>query len=428
MQSARGARRTGRIAAHFATALCGLTLLLWPAAGRSAGGEEAWLATLRLRSGYDANPMLLPGKGHGAAFGGVDAAFGAGRGDDTRRIGITADIQHTQFIARGVTPSERYGVALKGETEIGAGWSLRAGTEAIGVRNYSVQAFDAVTTAKLRPDAGVVRPFLTTELRYATLNEPSLVTGDFLPEPQRFGRVTAIPGVVLALDTLDLGTSVNVSATRYTQEPDAFGFRRNNERVQPYVFASLKDQGLDVSGSVSYLRGTWHDTDFSPVREVLWDVALSKTAGDLTVTLAAQRGVEDTTFAISPLAVVTSYAATVSYAASENMTLRVFARGLRTAYLDAPFTSRTQAFGIGVGYDIGKLYTLGAEISRIRGTTLGGGAVDGGVAMVSFGMKFVSQSGTGSGDKTQRAVAPPPTALSPNPALDVRTANRPYQP
>jgi hypothetical protein len=420
MQSAKGPCGAGRIAA-----VCGLIALLWPVPGQ--GEEAAWLASARLRGGYDANPMLLPGKGNGSAFGGVDAAFAAGHGDDDRRIGVTGEAQHVEFAKGGIVPSDRQSIALKAETEIGKGWSLRATTQATNVTNYNVRAFDAVATAKLRPDAGTVRPFLTTELRYATLNEPNAVLGDFLPEPQKFSRATAIPGVVLVTDKFELGTSVNVSATRYTQEPDLFGFKRNNERVQPYLFASVKDQGLELSGSVSYLRGTWHDVDFSPVREVLWDVALSKTAGDLTVELSAQRGVEDTTFPVSPLTVVTSYSATLSYAATAALSLRVFARGLRTDYLDSPFTARTQAYGAGVNYDLGKFTTLALDVSRVTGRQIDGTETDGGVAMLSIGMKFASQSETG-GDKTQRAVAPPPTALSPNPALDVRTAGRPYQP
>jgi hypothetical protein len=178
---------------------------------------------------------------------------------------------------------------------------------------------------------------------------------------------------------------------------------------------------------VSYLYGAWHDVDFSPVREVLWDVALSKTAGDLTIELSAQRGVEDTTFPVSPLTVVTSYSASLSYAASAALSLRVFARGLRTDYLDSPFTARTQAYGGGFSYDIGKFTTLALDVSRVTGRQIDGTETDGGVAMLSLGMKFASQSDTGD-DRTQRAVAPPPTALSPNPALDVRTTGRPYQP
>jgi hypothetical protein len=419
MQSATAWSGAGRIAA-----VCGLVALLWPSPGQSE--EAAWLVSAGLRGGYDANPMLLPGKGNGSAFGGVTASFAAGHGDDTRRLGVTGEAMHMEFAKHDIVPSDRQSIALKGESEIGKGWSLRATTEATNVTNYNVRAFDAVATAKLRPDAGLVRPFLTTELRYATLNEPNAVLGDFLPEPQKFSRATAIPGIVLVTNKFELGTSVNVSATRYTQERDLFGFRRDNERVQPYLFASVKDQGLELSGSVSYLRGTWHDVDFSPVREVLWDVALSKTAGDLTIDLAAQRGVEDTTFPLSPVTVVTSYGATLSYAASAALTLRVFARGLRTEYRDSPFTARTQAYGGGVSYDIGKSATLAFDLSRVTGRQIDGTEAEGGVAMLSVGMKFASQSGTG--DKTQRAVAPPPTALSPNPALDARTTKRPYQP
>lgn len=424
MQSARGSPARRGIGARRIAATCGLIVLLWPVHGRSE--EAAWLVSAGLRGGYDANPMLLPGKGNGSAFGGVQASFAAGHGDDTRRLGVTGEAMHMEFAKRDIVPSDKQSIALKAETEIGKGWSLRATTEATNVTNYNVRAFDAVATAKLRPDAGTVRPFLTTEFRYATLNEPNAVLGDFLPEPQRFTRTTAIPGVVLVTEKFELGTSVNVSATRYTQEPDLFGFRRDNERVQPYVFASVKDQGFALSGSVSYLRGTWHDVDFSPVREVLWDVALTKQAGDLTIELAAQRGVEDTTFPVSPVTVVTSYGASLSYAASAALSLRVFARALRTQYLDSPFTARTQAYGAGASYDLGKSYTLALDVSRVTGRQLDGTEVTGGVAMLSLGMKFASQSDTG--DKTQRAVAPPPTALSPNPALDVRTAKRPYQP
>ena len=409
-----GARR-----ARWTFAFC-LLLSILPV---QAAAEDVFVASLKLRGGIDANPTLQPGASRAAGFAGVDAAFAAGRGDDDARIGVVGDMQHTDYAVRGLAPAEHYKLALKAETALPDDWSLRSTTGAEVSRNYSLRSFDAVQTVRIRADGRIIRPFLTGELRYTTLNETSIVFGDFLPESQRFARATAIPGVLLDFGKAKIGTSLNVSATRYLDEPDVFGFRRNNERVQPYLFFMFNDQGLDVFASISRLNGFWHDPDFSDVRQTLYEVSVGKKAGPFSLDISAQRSAEDTTFPISPLALVTSAGVTLGYQLDAQTALRGFARRQRTDYLDSPFYSDNMSLGIGVDRDLGNDMTLGLEIARITGTALGGEAVKGGVAMLSLSKKFAG----GEGPK-QWAANTPPTAVTVNPNLNTRSSQTAYQP
>jgi hypothetical protein len=44
---------------------------------------------------------------------------------------------------------------------------------------------------------------------------------------------------------------------RYQKELDDFGYRRDNERIQPFLFAKYQDKGITFFGSVSNLRATF---------------------------------------------------------------------------------------------------------------------------------------------------------------------------
>lgn len=392
-----------------------------------AGAEDAYLASARLRSGYDANPLALP-DARGSAFAGVDAAFAAGRGNGDRALGLIGEWQRTQYAARGIDPAEHGKLSLKAQTSFD-GWTLRADTSVESNRTYDTRAFDASQSLKLRPQQGWLRPFVTGELRFRTLNETSVLIADFLPEPQRFWRATVIPGLVVEDGPLELGASVNLAATRYLEEPDLFGFRRNNERVQPFVFLNFRDRGLDVSAAVSRFMGRWHDADFSNVTETLYDVSLRKQAGDLTFAASASRDVADTTFAISPLTVATSWSASFGYTVTDDLTLTVFARGERTDYLDSPFSSRTRALGFGAAYDLGDDMTLSGEIATLHGTALNDRPVRGGVVSLSLAKRFaVERRKPGRVADAQWAASPPPTGLPSSPAWLKRPLPAAYQP
>jgi len=353
--------------------------------------DDVAVGSLRLRGGYDANPQLLPG-GRASAFAGLDAAFALGRSDDAdiSRTGLTGEFQRADYAARGILPSERARVALEAETDAAAGWTLKSSTSAESVRSYNLRAFDAVQSLRARRRDGPVQPFVVAELRYATLNETNAILVDFLPEDQRFVRGTLVPGLSVKTDRGEAGISVNLSATRYAQEPDLFGFRRNNERLQPYLFYRLDEDTIAFSAAVSRLYGVWHDIDFTDLRTTLFDLSLTlKGRGSpWTLDLAARREVGDTSFPISPVTVSEIYSGKLSYAPGGAWSVAALARWQRTGYRDSPFSTSVLGYGISARYDLGGGWSAGAELMRIASSALSGEPADGGVLTLSLTRRF----------------------------------------
>lgn len=386
-----------------------------------ASAEDVFISSARLRGGFDANPMMLP-QAKSSAFGGVDGAIALGRGDDDDAIGLVGEFQRTDYSNRDIVASQRYRVDFKAQTTFAEDWSLRSNTSAEQTSTYNLRSFDAAQMVKLRAETGVLRPFLTGELRYSTLNETSPIYADFLPDPQRFTRATIIPGVAAVFGEGKIGVSMNLSATRYSQEPDEFGFYRNNERYEPFLFASYKGQDVDAFISVAQVYGKWHEPYFTDVKETTFNASLSKEAGDFKLSLAAQRGLQETTFPISPATLVTSYSATVSRKI-DDVNLRAYGRGLRTAYLDTPFVSTMQSFGLGADIDLGGDFSLGFEVARLYGTAMNGVSVRGGIATLSLTKVFKN-----GGDSKKEAEPVPPKDFIVGPALLPRSSGLTYQP
>lgn len=392
----------------------GSALLLCLLFSRPAYSDDEFIASAQLRGGYDANPTLSPQKS-GSAVAELSGNLAVAKGDASRGIGAVGDFSRAEYTAGRTAPNERYKLEFRAMTEVD-GWSLRAATRAESARNYSVQSFDATQIVKVRAPEALVRPFATVALQYSTLNETNALLGDFLPQAQRFLRGTITPGIAVKLGKAVVGISADVSVTRYTQEPDLFGFRRNNERLEPFAFLAVSDQDLDFYASISRFYGRWHDTDFSNPQETMFDVSLSKKAGPLQLGLSAQRTAQDTTFPISPIIVTTRYGAEVQLSLTDSLSVRAFGRNIRSDYLDSPFTTSTKALGLGATYDLSDGFTMGAEIARIRGSAIDGSPIEGGLAMLSL-------------KKVIAGAAPePPAAPATNPSWDPRPVQSRHQP
>ncbi|MBN8966751.1 MAG: hypothetical protein J0H89_15585, partial [Rhizobiales bacterium] len=250
--------------------IVGLLLLTSVGSGRA---DDAVLGSVRLRGGIDANPTLLPGA-RPSAFAGMDAAFAIGREEGGRDIGIIAEIERTDYARADLDPSERYRVVLKAEDTAFDDWTLRSTSSIQTIRSATLRSFDAAQTVRAQWTGGPLRPFVAAEAHYTTLNETNAILVDFLPDDLRYGRVVLLPGVTAKIGDAEFGASVNLSGTRYAERFDLFGFRRDNERIEPFVFYRYAADGLSITASVSRLYGRWHDPDFSKVDETLYDVAL----------------------------------------------------------------------------------------------------------------------------------------------------------
>ena len=396
-----------------AVSVAGLLLLL-PAASLKA--SDVARGSVRLRGGFDANPRLLPG-GTGSAFAGVDGAFAIGREDGAMQAGLIGEMERTEYAAGSIAPSERYRLGVEAETTAIENWVLRSSSSIENTRTATVRSFDAVQRVRAGWTGGAVRPFASAEIRYASLNETNAILTDFLPDDQRFGRATVTPGVTAVLGGgAEAGASVSVSATRYTERLDLFGYRRDNERIEPFLFARYEGPGLSVSASVSRLYGRWHDVDFSDVRETLYDVSLTRTMGAWTLDLGAKRFAGETTFPISPVTISSAEFARLTFAPDDRWKLGVLGRTLRTAYLDSPWSADVLAYGVTASYALGGDWLVAAELLRINSTALNGEAADGGVVSLSLTRRFARDAQPAQTNPFQQkqwaTERPPPIAQS----------------
>jgi hypothetical protein len=165
---------------------------------------------------------------------------------------------------------------------------------------------------------------------------------------------------------------VNLSWRRYLQEFDVFGYRRDNERVQPFLFAKYAGDAVSAVASVSQLRGTWHDPDFTNVDRTLFDASLTWHAAPFRIDFIAWRHAGETTFPISPITIDTAYSAKVSWNVEPKVMLAASVGYAASDYLDSPFRARTLTCGVGATRDIGDDLTLGIDVAYAKGSLISG--------------------------------------------------------
>ena len=242
-----------------------------------------------------------------------------------------------------------------------------------------------------------MRPFLTGEVRAASLNETNPISGDFFPEPQRFLRGTLIPGVALHRGDFEVGVSVNLSATRYEDELDFFGYRRDNERIHPFLFARYRKDKLSAFAAVSRLHGDWHDADFSDVRATLFEASLDYDGEPVAFELAAARTATDTTFPLSPVSIDTSLRGSAEVKLDQKTAVSFFGSHVEREFLDSPFRIRTTRYGVGFEREFAKDSVFGLELARVRASPIAGPVVQTLVATASLTRRFgdVAKKGAG---------------------------------
>lgn len=352
-----------------------------------AQAEELLLGSVRLRGGFDPNPTLLPG-GKSSAFTGLDGAFAAGREQDGRKVGLVGEYERTDYFSSGLVPTDRAKLSLEAENTALENWNLRSSTLIQRTSSATLRSSDLSERVRVQWTGGAVRPFISGEVRFSSLNETNAILTTFLPEDLHYGRATVIPGVAIKLGDVEFGTSVNLSATRYLRSEDMFGFRRDNERIEPFLFYRYEGKGLTFAAAVSQLNGIWHDPDFSRVKQTMYDVSLTKKLDAFTLDLAAKKFAGETTFPISPITITTMQSAKLSWSPREEWTLAAFVKNFHTAYLDSPFSTDIRAYGVTASYALAKDWLIGAEIARINSIALNGEPVDGGSVTLSLTKKF----------------------------------------
>ncbi|MBS0531514.1 MAG: outer membrane beta-barrel protein [Proteobacteria bacterium] len=337
-----------------------------------ASAEDDFTASFRLRGGFDSNPQFSTGQGAGgSAFIAADTALAAGTKADGYTLGVAAEANTTHYAQPLLTPSLGGKVILRGS--IGDDDLRLDFTSTIAdTSTYNLRSTDLIQSVKGEAKFDDVKLFVTAEGGRSSLNQTNAIFQDFLPQPQQYLRGTLIPGVSLVRGKAELGASVNLSVRHYVQEFDIFGYRRDNERIQPFVFAKYNSDAVTAFVSISQLYGTWHDPDFTNVNRTLFDASLTWRAAPFRTDLTAWRRASETTFPISPITIDTAYSAKVSWNAEPKVTLAASIGYAASEYLDSPYRARTLTFGIGASRDIGDGLTLGADIAYAKGSLISG--------------------------------------------------------
>lgn len=336
----------------------------------AARAEDAFVASVRLRGGFDTNPQFSNGSGvGGSAFIGTDTALVAGTKEKDYSYGVAAEASTTQYANPRVLPALSGKVVLRG-TYGNESANIASTTTIADINTYNLRSSDLVQSLKAEAKFDSIKVFATVEGARSTLNQTNAIFQDFLPSPHVYLRGTLIPGIAYVRDKLEIGASVNLSVRRYQRELDDFGYRRDNERVQPYLFAKYENTDITAFASVSQLRGTFHDVDFTNVNTTLFDTSLSWRISPFTIDLAAFRRAGETTFPISPITIDTAYTAKASWQIEPRLILTAALGYATTDYLDSRFSAQTLTYGIGASYDLNNNYALGLDLARTQGTLI----------------------------------------------------------
>jgi len=354
----------------------------------SPANQHDFAASFLLRGGYDTNPEFSSGNGiGGSAFIGAQTALAAGSKFDNATIGVAAEAGTVHYANPEATPTQRGKVILRGSLGDDR-LKLSSTTTIADVSSYNLRSSDVGQALKLEGRVDRLKLFVTAEGGYASLNQTNAIFQDFLPSPHRFLRASIVPGVSVVSGKAEVGVSVNLSARRYHDAFDDFGYRRDNERVQPFVFAKYENESVTAFGSVSRLYGKWHDVDFSDVDRLLFDASVSWRVKPFKIDILATRRASETTFPISPITIDTIYSAKASWTIDPAWTLAASLGYADTEYLDSPFAARTLTYGLGVTRDLGNDLVLGIDLTRAQGTLISGARADALIVMTSLTRKF----------------------------------------
>lgn len=361
-----------------------------------AGDEFA--ATFRLRGGFDSNPEFSTGGNRvgGSAFISTTTALAAGTTKDTTTLGIAAEAGTTHYANPDATPALSGKVILRGSFGEES-FRIHTTTTIAASDSYNLRSTDLIQSVKAESKLGSVKIFTTLEGGRSSLNQTNAIFQDFLPKPQQYYRGTAIPGVSVFGDTWELGTSVNLSVRRYAEELDDFGYRRDNERIQPFLFARYDDKTLSAFGAVSWLRGIWHDVDFSNVDRVMYESNLTWRPKPLAIELSASRRAGETTFPISPITIDSVYNGKLSWEIDKT-TLSGSLGYVTSLYVDSPYRSRIWTYGLGVTHDLTKDLALGLDITHADGRLISGDRASAFIIAASLTQRFSSSSEDKSGN------------------------------
>jgi len=364
--------------------LCVASVLLFAVPANAA---DEFAASFRLRGGYDSNSLLAP-SGKGSALIAWEAGLAYGREQAGWIAGVTAEASLTRYQKQEFEPVQNYRLRLRVANDSLHGVSLDATTTLAHVSGYYTRSEIFNQRVHLQPAAGELRPFVAGDLRAGSLNELNVLLGEFLPAPMRYLRGTLTPGIVYAKDKREAGASVALSRTRYQEEPDLFGFRRDNDRVQPSLYTKYTGDKLSVSGAISFLRVHSEEEFFSDVNTFLFDFSLAAKSEGWSGNVSLSRTAEDTTFPVSPLTINTTFQAKIARELGNKTSAGIFGRVLQREYWDTPLHARTRIAGIELLYDLADDVRIAGELGYAQSLLISGAEAEGVIATLALTKRF----------------------------------------
>lgn len=356
-----------------------------------AGAAEEFAASFHLRGGYDSNPLLAP-QGKGSALTAWEAAAVYGRDTGEWITGASGEAAATRYQNQEFEPVQSYRLRLRLANKEQNDISIDATTTLSHFSNYDTRSAAANQRVHLQWAGGSLRPFVAGDLRLASLNELNVLLGEFLPEPMRYLRGTISPGIAYVKDKSEIGVSFGLGLTKYEEEFDLFGFRRDNSRAQPAVYAKYSSDDLSLFGTVSFLRVYSREEFFTDVNAVLFDFSFAGKREPWSAELVLARTAEDTTFPISPLTINTVLRAKLTRELDDRTSAAIFGRVLHRKYWDSPFFSRARVAGVELARDLFEDVRLVGEFGFAKSLLLSGAEADGVIATLALTKRFGAQT------------------------------------
>lgn len=355
--------------------------------GAPAAADEEFAASFRLRGGYDSNPLLAP-KGQGSPLAALDLAAAYGRDSGTWIAGASVEASGVRYREAGFDPLQSYRLRLRLANKAQNDLSFDATTTLAHFSSYDTRSTAVSQRVHLQWTGGAWRPFVAGDLRAASLNELNVLLGAFLPEPLRYLRGTITPGLAYVKDKAEIGVSLAVSRTKYESELDLFGFRRDNDRLQPALYVKFDGEHFRFAGAISHFHAASRDADFSDVKAVLFEASFSGAWENWSAEAALARSAEDTSFPISPVTINTSAQARLMRGIDGKTSAGIFARMLTREYWDSPFYSRTRTAGFEVRRNFDNDISLAGEIGFSKSLLISGAEAEGVVATLALTRRF----------------------------------------
>ncbi len=327
-------------------------------------------ATIGLRGGYDSNPTDGE-RARGSAFVTQALNWDYARGSNRDGYGLSLTMQNTTYHPRVIAASLANNLTFTAATPLTEALTLRGVLTASNEQTWSRRQNAALLRTRLEYDQETFRLFGSLEARAGALNERNyFALGSFLPRDENSLTVTTLAGAAYKTTYGEIGVSASAARTRYLEDYDYIGFRRDNDRVQPNLFYAGNVAGATLEGSVSPLNAWFPAKDFDSLRRLLYTAKAKIPLGAFTVALTSSRTTQETTLPFSVIDLVTQHEARLTARFWEKNAVSLFVRQKIDDYygLSAKATTRSLGLEYARNLDNGFAATAAVTARRVRET------------------------------------------------------------